>query len=537
MPLESKPDSQSLSPLCRDGGRFRAPAFYQILFCCLLLIYYAGLALTRRVDGDEGYFLYAARLVQAGKLPYADFFYPQMPLMPYLWGWGLWPLGVSWISGRLFTALLATLTALAFLALARRRIAKPWVAGALFAAYLASDFGLEWAVAVKTYMPTVLMLELAWLAALERPAGGSELEEGQGGGKSGLLWGVSGLLAAGALLVRLTVEPLLPLMLGALIWDAHRAKRPWRGKALCWLTGLALGLTPLLFFWLKDPFAFVYDNWRYHALGVHTSLRERLAGNIPVALDRLFLNPIWLGALGLLAWESLRRRRRLAGEDWFYRLSFAVMFVVSAVPVRSFHQYYTMATPWLLLAAAPAAGEWWASVGAGLLRRRRGVFCALAIVAAALLAVEPYRVLERRWPTWTWHPRTPEAGDEFNNRLGVIRHISRRIDALAPPGSRLFTWWPGYALETRTPLVSGMENHFGLRISYFGQGNLSGRLHVLTLDDVQELIGQRKAGVVVVGTWAGMENGVPREFYDQMALKGGYRLREKIGGANLYTAP
>jgi hypothetical protein len=39
-----------------------------------------------RVNADEGWYLYAARLVYHGKLPFEDFSFTQMPLLPYVYG-------------------------------------------------------------------------------------------------------------------------------------------------------------------------------------------------------------------------------------------------------------------------------------------------------------------------------------------------------------------------------------------------------------------------------------------------------------------
>src|SRR5436190_21595989 len=54
------------------------------------LLYLAGLfyyAATRPIDGDEGFYTTAARLVWEGKTPYKDFFFQQGPLLPYLYSW------------------------------------------------------------------------------------------------------------------------------------------------------------------------------------------------------------------------------------------------------------------------------------------------------------------------------------------------------------------------------------------------------------------------------------------------------------------
>ena len=63
-------------------------------------------ALNRLVGGDEGYYLYAAKLVSQGQVLYKDFFYTQMPLLPYVFGAWMKIFGTSWLSARLLCALL-----------------------------------------------------------------------------------------------------------------------------------------------------------------------------------------------------------------------------------------------------------------------------------------------------------------------------------------------------------------------------------------------------------------------------------------------
>src|SRR5262249_38976972 len=78
-----------------------------VTFVLVSVVYIAGLvhfAQVRPVDGDEGYYTTAARLVWEGRTPYRDFFYQQAPLLPYLysWVWGVHP--HSLVSMRLLSA-------------------------------------------------------------------------------------------------------------------------------------------------------------------------------------------------------------------------------------------------------------------------------------------------------------------------------------------------------------------------------------------------------------------------------------------------
>ena len=61
----------------------------------VLAAIFVPLALLGLVDPDEGMYPLNARLVLEGKVPYRDFHYPQMPLLPYLYGAWMRLTGVS----------------------------------------------------------------------------------------------------------------------------------------------------------------------------------------------------------------------------------------------------------------------------------------------------------------------------------------------------------------------------------------------------------------------------------------------------------
>ena len=76
---------------------------------CLQIILFLFIARHRFIDGDEGYFLLAARLVLLHKKPYIDFFFQQTPLLPYVYALWLECFRVSWACARILPALLSTL--------------------------------------------------------------------------------------------------------------------------------------------------------------------------------------------------------------------------------------------------------------------------------------------------------------------------------------------------------------------------------------------------------------------------------------------
>lgn len=491
-----------------------------------LLIHYLLLAFSRRIDADEGYFLYAARLVQQGQTPYADFFFPQLPLIPYLWGGALKLFGLTWPSARILAALLAAASALVFWRLARRGAAHPGVALGLLAAYLTSDAGLEWAAVVKVYTPATLFLMLAWLCG----------PFSRSGARGGWSWVGLGFFSGLALLTRLTVLPVLGLLALAAFWHLRGSLKEAIRPALWYCAGLLPSAAALLWLWALAPHAFLYDNWIYHSLGKPYEPQAQWTAKLRIVVEVTRSSPLWMMALGLIAWDAWRRRGDV--RDWFLRLAFLVTVVVCMLPQRSYHQYYCLATPWLLLAAAPALAGLWRGAGRRLWVRRRGAALGVGLVAGVLLLVQPYLAMERRWPQFTWRPRTPEAKEEIDYRLRSVRAVSRQIDALAPPGAKLLAWWPGYALESHVPLMDGLSNHFTLRVGRWEADQTlarrGGALHTMAADDVRRSIEQKEAGIVVTGVWAGQESWIPLWQVEKELMQAGYHPAYRIGAAGVF---
>src|SRR5260370_42211234 len=75
----------------------------------LQLAVFLPVARYRLIDGDEGFYLMASRLVFEHRVPYRDFFFTQMPLLPYIYGLWMRAIGTSWVSARKLSRRLTTL--------------------------------------------------------------------------------------------------------------------------------------------------------------------------------------------------------------------------------------------------------------------------------------------------------------------------------------------------------------------------------------------------------------------------------------------
>ena len=80
----------------------------ELLSLILLSPYFFILSSARIIARDEGFYLMAMRMIREGKEIYSDFFYPQMPFLPYFYEKALYFFDINWNNTRVLTAILAT---------------------------------------------------------------------------------------------------------------------------------------------------------------------------------------------------------------------------------------------------------------------------------------------------------------------------------------------------------------------------------------------------------------------------------------------
>ncbi|MFU8779522.1 MAG: hypothetical protein ACNA71_00685 [Kiritimatiellia bacterium] len=231
-----------------------------------------GLALWwGALNQDEGWYLYAARMVSEGLLPYRDFAYTQGPVMAYVYA-AAYPLvhmgGV--LGGRLFTAFLGLLSLLLAVhlagRLARRRGQDPFWPMLLVLAFCGLNlYHVYFTTVVKTYaLAAVLML--GGMILLDRA-----LVEAQAGLRARLVAGqaaLGGLFLALAAGTRLSAAFLLPACWLPMIvcWLRGGRPRPLGYWLIGLLTGGAAGIAMVFVpFYLVAQEQLVFGLLQYHA--------------------------------------------------------------------------------------------------------------------------------------------------------------------------------------------------------------------------------------------------------------------------------
>ncbi len=255
---------------------------------------YAANVWLGNLNQDEGWYLYAARMVRKGHRLYQDFHFSQAPVLPHvfalltpLWDWG----GV--LGGRLLNAAFGLAGAVLAGALAARLASRPFRYAAAWTAFLLTAgnvYHSYFTSIVKTYSLTAFFLTGGWLAL--------SLCAGPWGLLSAAIGGVLLALAAGT---RLSVG--LALVFGGLylLWERRRINR-WSWLVFG-LTGTATLVVVYLPIMVRAAEAFLFG------MGLHIARAASADGSIWLlrggSLSRLargYFPMLALGVAGLVIW-------------------------------------------------------------------------------------------------------------------------------------------------------------------------------------------------------------------------------------------
>jgi hypothetical protein len=471
------------------------------------LLLFAPIALARNIDGDEGYYTLAASLVSHGKLPYQDFFFPQMPLLPFAYGPWTAVFGETWFGARSLSVVCAAATGLVLFVHVSGRWRSRKLGLVAVGLYVSSVLVLIWMTVVKTY-PLSTFLLVAAFAVADRP------DRPQTSNR----WLVAGLLYGLALDSRLLFAAAAPVF----AWYALRSARGAAGRrlALSWAGGALLGLLPSILLFALDPRRFWFHNLGYHSVRSPGGLFGDVGDKLEIVWELLSDNPqfvlLLIAAAGtLLATRRLGRRIPLA-----YPVA-GMLAVASLAPNPPFVQDFATTVPFLVVGAV----ELVALLPELDLDRR--VVAALSAAFAVYLAI-PFVEL----------PRAADGGylgggDYIADTLRphTVAEVTDEIDAHTRDGERVLSFWPGYLYGSHAEPVPGFENDFATQgVVNAGYSDAKARDYLLASPHfLEEEIRRRREAIVVIGPlgdWTKRHNSLP------LILRSGYH---QIGHAGVTT--
>ena len=388
-------------------------------------LYVAG----ERLNLDEGWYLYAARLVHAGQRPYVDFAYVQPPLLPYVYS--LAGAFGSVEAGRNLSLLCGALAVLS-VGLAAW-VAEGAVAGLTAAGLLAfCSFALSQQCLVKAYALANLLVAAGLLLALAAR------------GRRGWLV-AAGVALAGAALTRNSVAPvLLAYWLAVAAHPERRRRLPW--AVLGGVAPLVVGLLP---FALADPAAVRYNLFAHHAE------QSAAHGELPLPLLLTVITIAMVAACpalsGLLLAGAAHLRRTGEALDDEARTGLllcgaaaALTFLGHFVSEHPYQEYQVLALP----PACLLAGLLWGRIA----RLER----LAAPVLAAVVGVVPLLVLYNGLGSLAGHKPGPDGRLDPAGVHGPLRRVAAIVATLVGPRETIFTFQIYVAIEARRPLSPGL---------------------------------------------------------------------------------
>ena len=457
------------------------PRLIFVLVTVFFSCYFSFVSYHRFIDGDEGFYLLASRLVLEHKIPYLDFFYTQAPLLPYAYGLWMKLFGISWFSARILAATLTTILGLLIYEHICRETQK-WIVGvAAVTVFASSTLIFAWFPLVKTYSLTAVFLFGAYVVVTGLSA-------------ASLPWlvAVAGLLFGLSVDTRSYVVGLMPLLL----WWIFRHPETHNGiyRILWFLGGFTVGIVPCLYLFVSSPDLFLFDNIGYHAIRSDAGLIGDWKNKLHLSLKVLFGTEdnggqfTILSALSLAAILTLRMRR---GATLLAFLIAFVLGVISILPTPPFVQYFCLCMPFLIVAAVCGTSDY-----VTLLRAARPRWIAVLASVAVLAFVASSGPSFRRYLLGTH--------DAPNWTLEKVSAVSKAIDQLAAPNEEIASFWPGYIFASKADPYPGFENDFGWMITDKLTAHQRAKYHIGARPDITDDFASHTPRIAVLGN---QENG------------------------------
>jgi hypothetical protein len=400
-----------------------------------------------RMGADEGFYAIAARNVMEGEIPYRDFSYTQMPLLPYLNGAMMKVFGFGLKTQRILNIIWSCIGLLAAILALRQRLGR-WEPGIVAAFCVVSSPHFVQMVGMgNSHGAATMFLSLATAAAISRFPYMRRL----------VAFGVFAALAIGC---RLSVAPVLAVLAVVFLIEASSTRR--RLLAIAVPSGFVLVL--LLPFFVADPAAALFNTWEYHLASVFD---RRVLGNW-IQWWQISPTAIIVLATGLMALPLLIKTRQ-----WTVALLLVAATAGMTVPMIPSSSYGNWITPIVLTASVAGLTAGWT------LAARNGSPLRHVVWLLPLLVL--------------FHPLPKQAKGGTSTALNEVAAF---IESSVADGS-ILTSTPIVAVESEREIITGTE--MGM-FSAMGQNEetRARRLHFTTLKLITDAVIDREPSAIVL---------------------------------------
>ncbi len=456
----------------------KAAAILLTLLSLLSLALLLLISQQRLVGADEGFYAVAAKLFAAGKIPYADFFFPQMPLFPVIYSMIHWCGLPIWEGMR---ALSALLTMVGFLLLTSSLPKGDIPARALLLTTLSlSALNLHYLIMVKAYALTFVFL-----------ACGCYLLETKKNPRGIFYAGIAFGLATAARLLS------APALVGAAAYIL--LQRPPRVRNLILLgSGFLAGLAVCAPFLDLDFENFIFGNFGFHAGRVEEQDTEgwwrvfyELVGFENSPRFRVWIFPYLMYVSICSCVVQLSRTRCLDAASLIAWTLFAAHLLLA----QPFIQYFCIVEPFFAISGTRLL------LCVGIKKHLHLVLSFAVFVLCASSAVNlPIDIYRYTGSGKNIQGVKPESNPQ-DWSIQSVNAVSAAIDRHTAVDEAILSVWSGYLAASHALPFPGSENHF--TIEYTRRNQLTEierlRLHLLSSKDMQQVITSRRAHTVVLG--------------------------------------
>jgi len=526
---EQNRQAESDSHRIGDWDQTEKPMRYEALFVAmmfaLLFAFFSYLALRRPADVDEGFFLvFGKSIFEHGRHVYLDFFSPQMPLLPYLFGFIMNIFGYTWAAARIVCAVLAAgIGAIVCrYALARTRsyvFAASVAALYCFAPFIFILFTCARIPVLNTFFLLLSIILLKPVKARSSP----------------MLYALSGFFLGLSIDARLYIAAVVPV----LVFHIIKAERGGvRHAVYYFLGGVALALMVNLPFFVANPGQYVWDVLLIHSVKTSGGLIGSFGQKWDHVRQLLFDYPhtrptLYLGyVMVFFAYLCRQLVRRVPLSEWNPAFHVAgAVFLVSLLPTPTFGRYFSVPVPFFMMLAVDLVYYLFEAARTARARRTMVGILGIGAVMFAYLAVGKiqFTIFEGN----NLPGSMPTEGGKEDWHLQNVREVSRAIDRLVQPDAAVLSLWPGYLLEADVNIMPRTENMTMLELEDRIPDEIKPLTQTITDAEIREGIRSKQIDLLVYGNSIAPHVGE----YKRLLIENGYTVAERVGGISLFLSP
>ncbi len=451
-----------------------------LLLLIISFCYLAVISQQRLIARDEGFYLFASQLVVEGHKTYLDFFYPQMPMLPLIYGLFFKIFGVSWENARLLNAFFASCLGITIFSYLKLKFRLSYALFGLFL-FLFSNYTIAWLSVSQTYAPSLLCLLISFYYLTR-----------------GNLTKVDVLTAAGflayAIQIRLFFIALVPFYLGKLLINS-KIKPEKTKDCLRFIAILVLFSLPTLSLAWTNWDNFYFNNLGYHLDRSNLTPTDTFENKIQVGLVALGLTPTvkfsaW--QLPALIYCSFCSAILILLKEKTIPLAFLLLitlFILNLIPNPAYVQYFATLLPFAIIGTITLLN----------LIPQKAIRVSVVIL---LLGIYIYKLPA----DYLRHLRTGEnligimTQDQANHyNLKNLRKIRERLQIECDSKEMIIGYWPGYLVGTPCQAYPGTENHFGIQIAEKLSPEKQQKYSVINNERIKQAITAGSAPLVLLG--------------------------------------